>query len=159
MNPPDGTVALRIAFNGALEDVPARPAPEFGAGAFELLACPGLAEGAAAGDVVVPGVDGSFTVLRRSGNLAIHAVAVGVDHQVMERAFSQELERIGGRLDGGIAGMRVYCVRIDVGFPAIQAACEAAAAACPGAQWMFANVYDVETGAVLPWVVERAPRE
>lgn len=147
------TVPLRIAFNGALEHVPARPAPELGAGAFELCACPGLAEGAAAGDVVVADGLGSFTVVRRSGNLTIQAVALpGVDDLVMERAFSRELGRLGGRLDGGFGGIRVYCIPIDAGFSAIESACAEALLACPGAQWMFANVYDVATGALLPWV-------
>lgn len=149
------TVSLRIDFNGALEMVPARPALEYGAGAFELLVCPGLAEGAAAGDVVVPGADGLFAVVHRSGNLTIHAVAVaGVDDSAMERAFSLELGRIGGYLNGGLGGMRVYCIRLDAGFPEIEGACQSALKGCPGAQWMFANVYDVETGKVLPWITE-----
>jgi len=147
------TVSLRIDFNQELEVVPARCLSENGS-IFELLACPGLAEGAAAGDVVMVAHDGSFSVVRRAGNVAIHAIASPeVDADVMEVAFKRELTRVGGRLDGGIGGIRVYCVSATVGFPAIEAACSAALASCPGAQWMYANVYELGTQTPLPWVL------
>lgn len=146
-------ISLLAALDGRLEEVPARAASEMGEGVYQLLASPGVAEGAAVGDFLKVDVRGRFEVLQRSGYLSIQAYpAPGGNADVMARAFSQRLRPLGGALDGGLGDMRVFRVHIDCGFPAIEAACAAALDECPGAKWMFGNVYEPNAQEVLPWI-------
>jgi hypothetical protein len=126
------------------EEVPAR---QHRRGRWELLATPGLATGAAAGDVVAVRDDGSFQVVTRSGNLGMHVTApAGADQQV-DRLTSQ-LRTLGGWLDGRswtrdrAHSLSVYTVPVKAGFPAIEAALRGFAAEVAGSEWYYLNVYD-----------------
>ncbi len=136
-----------------MEAVPATPLDE--PSTFVLAATPGLAQGTAAQDIVRVHDDGSFEVVRRGGNLAVHVLARGLG----DGAYAQleaDVERLGGYLDGGAdtegATVRVFTIPVTAGFPAVEAAFDSFVTRHPQAQWFFGNVYDPADGvSSLNW--------
>jgi hypothetical protein len=128
------------------------PAEEVGPGAFRLLGSPGLAQGAAAGDKVAVHDDGSFNVLERGGNLAIQVVgARGFDAESLQQLVD-DVGRLGGRLDGGEARLRVFTIPVSAGFAAVESAFNDFVGRTTGTEWYFANVYDPRDGVTpLGW--------
>jgi hypothetical protein len=136
-----------------LEAVPAAPAGE--PSTFRLIATPGLVEGTAAEDIVRVEADGSFDVVRRGGNLAVHVFARGLADEAYSN-LEADVERLGGYLDGGggthQTTVRVFTVPVAAGFAAVEAAFNAFAKQHPEAHWSFGNVYDPADGVTpLNW--------
>ncbi|MEV4319120.1 DUF4265 domain-containing protein [Actinocrispum sp. NPDC049592] len=126
------------------ENVPAdRTAPD----EWTLTASPGMAMGAAAGDVVRVRPDGRFDVLTRAGNIAVHAAGPTSATGQFDRLV-QAVERLGGRLDGrgytkdNTSSMAVFTIPYAAGFEAVEAAFNDYAATVPGGEWYYVNVYD-----------------
>jgi hypothetical protein len=137
------------------EDVPAR---ELGGGRWRLLGSPGLAWGAAAGDVLAVAGDGSFTVTGRGGNIAVQVSGpAGAEERLGE--LTERVKALGGWLDSrsatrdGRHTFSVYTVPAAAGFPAVEGAFQAYAAAVPEGQWTYANVF-TEDGEPLNWWLE-----
>jgi Domain of unknown function (DUF4265) len=126
------------------EDVSARGTAD---GGWVLDASPGLALGAAAGDVVEVDPDGTFRVISRGGNVAVHVAAPAAANSQRD-ALTEAIRALGGWLDGrgwtrdGASSLSVYTIPVSAGFPAIQDALAAFSSAAPGSEWYYANVYD-----------------
>jgi hypothetical protein len=144
----DGTVRLLAgkAPSGrpVFEDVPAdRTAPA----TWMLSASPGMAMGAAAGDVVRVRPDGTFDVLTRAGNVAVHVAGPTAATEQFDRLV-ESVEKLGGRLDGrgytrdGTASMVVLTIPFGAGFAAIEAVLNDYAAKAVDVEWYYANIYD-----------------
>jgi uncharacterized protein DUF4265 len=152
-------VAIRLAAgrNAAdepvLETVPAAATDE--PSTFRLIATPGLVQGVAANDVVRVGDQGSFSVVRRGGNLGVQVFA----RELTDNSFASlhaEVERLGGYLDGGggarAASVRVFTIPVSAGFPSVEHAFNSFVSRHPGAEWFFTNVYDPVDGVTpLNW--------
>ena len=134
------------------ETVPAR---KDGDALYELKNSPGMALGAAAGDLVrIADDDGAFEVVRRSGNVAVQCFVAKLSSSARARAASvleTELESLGGWLDGGSARVMIYTVPVAAGLDAISERFEAVAQAYRGFVWMYGNVYDVDGHTPLNW--------
>jgi hypothetical protein len=126
------------------EDVSARAT---GNGSWVLDASPGLALGTAAGDVVEVDPDGTFRVISRGGNVAVH-VGAPAEMNPQRDALTEAIRALGGWLDrrgwtrDGTSSLSVYTIPVAAGFPAIQGALAAFSSAAPGSEWYYANVYD-----------------
>jgi hypothetical protein len=126
------------------EDVSARAT---GNGEWVLEASPGLALGTAAGDVLEVDPDGTFRIITRGGNVAVHVSAPAAANPQRD-ALTEAIRALGGWLDGrdwtrdGTSSLSVYTIPVAVGFPAIQDVLATFSAAAPGSEWYYANVYD-----------------
>ena len=149
-------VAVDGATAGGVELVPAQPQTD---GNWLLLRSPLYALQLAAGDTirVADNEAGAFEVIARGGNVAVHfflAESESDDLQATANAVDRlapEIARLGGHLDGQTAGLIVYTIPVKAGFSAIENVFASAVPELPGAQWQYANVYDVTTGEPLRW--------
>lgn len=132
-----------------MEAVPATPADE--RSCYRLLASPGLAEGAAAGDLLRLRSDGGFEVYERGGNVAVQLFARTFPSESVEDVRARVEELGGCWLDGGGNKVRVFTIPVSAGFPAIEAIFTAYLRAHPAAQWSFANVYEPDGTTPLGW--------
>lgn len=153
----DDVVRLLAGRNSAdepvLEAVPAVPTDE--PDTFRLVATPGLVGGVAAHDVVRVGESGTFSVIRRGGNLAVWVLARDLADEAIAE-LDMEVQRLGGYLDGGggarQASVRVFTVPVTAGFASVEQALDAFVARHPGTEWYFGNVYDPRDGVTpLNW--------
>lgn len=149
-------VAVEGATASGVELVPAQLLTD---GNWLLLRSPLYALQLAAEDTVRVAVNeaGAFEVIARGGNVAVHfflAESESDDLHATARAangLAPEIARLGGRLDGQTPGLIVYTIPVKAGFSAIENVFAAAVSEFPGAQWQYANVYDVATGEPLGW--------
>lgn len=127
------------------------PAERVAEGRFRLTGSPGLAQGAAAGDVVELREDGTFEVIERGGNLAVQVLADEFDPAALAE-LEAALRELGGWLDGGHTKLRVFTVPVAAaGFPAVEEALEAFLTRNADAEWHFGNVYDEDGETTLDW--------
>jgi Domain of unknown function (DUF4265) len=120
-------------------------------GRLRIVASPGVALGAAAGDEVTMNSDGTFRVEKRGMNVAI---------QVYGRAeFADEvlpeLRTLGGSFDGratvGPNTVTVFTVPYRATFVVIEGIFNGLQIRYPEMQWFFANVYDPIDNEPLGW--------
>lgn len=143
-----GTIRLLVSpgpsARPVYEDVSARATDN---GGWVLDASPELVLGTAAGDVVEVDRDGTFRVISRAGNVAVHVGAPAAANSQRD-ALTKTIRALGGWLDGrgwtrdGASSLSVYTIPVAAGFPAIQGALDAFSSAAPGSEWYYANVYD-----------------
>jgi hypothetical protein len=125
------------------EDV---PAVREGAG-WRLSASPGLAMGAAAGDLLRVGPDHSFEVVERGRNIAVHVSAPASAGADLAR-LKAELESLGGWSDGvgwtrdKSSSLTVFTIPFKAGFASVEAALTRYRSAVPAGEWYYVNVYD-----------------
>jgi hypothetical protein len=126
-----------------LEEVPAVREGD----AWRLTASPGLAMGAAAGDLLRVAADHAFEVLERGRNIAVHVSApVKASPQLVK--LRNTLEAMGGWCDGTgwtrdrKSSLSVFTVPFSAGFGPIEAALNEYAKAAPQGEWYYVNVYD-----------------
>jgi hypothetical protein len=117
------------------------PAEKLASGIYRLLASPGLALGAAAGDEVEVHADGSFTVVKRGGNLAIHVLAETFDPNALAD-LEARVRAVGGYLDGGHDRLRVFTIPATMRLPTVEALFSGFASQNPGAEWWVGNTHD-----------------
>jgi hypothetical protein len=140
---PDGSTVLEEVVVEALES-----------GRYRLEQSPGLVMGIAAGDVFELTEERKAVVLERGGNLCIQVYHPPGDATDLERALTERLQPLGGRLDGRSRWQVVYTVPVAVGFKAVEAVLNATVAEFSGAEWYYANVYDNDDGITpLNWWV------
>jgi hypothetical protein len=137
----------------AVESLPVEPS---GDGTYRLLASPGMVEGLAAGDVLA--LDAAkptgYRVIERGGNLCVwfFFAAPGDNRGPAASRLREDVERIGGHLDGDGHASVVFTIPMTAGFPAIEAIMLAAEKRNAGSSWQFANVYDPVDGKTpLNW--------
>jgi hypothetical protein len=113
---------------------------------FRLEHSPGFVEGLAAGDVIEldPNTWLGFRILERGGNLCVwfYFPEIGQNKAPMADRLRQEIEGIGGWLDGGAAYMLVFTIPVAVGFTRVEELFNSAVALIPGSEWLYGNVYD-----------------
>lgn len=126
---------------------------------WQLIRSPLYATEVAAGDVIrlLNDQTGEFEVLEHGGNVCVQFYLSRLDSDnlrattLVANALSQEVESLGGRLDGRTAGLVSFTVPVRAGFPAIERIFQGAIAKYPGTQWQYANVYHPQTGEPLRW--------
>ncbi len=117
---------------------------------FKLLRSPGLVLGLAAGDIIATGEGGTFRLLQRGRNLCVQIFRDG-GLDVLEQVLTQQLEKLGGSLDGRAGKELVYTVPVSAGFGPLEAVLRAAMSKAPGAEWYYGNVYDPVDDRPLNW--------
>lgn len=149
-------VAVEDSATGGVELVPAQ---RVGAGMWLLLRSPLYALRLAAGDTirVDDSESGSFEILAHGGNVAVHFYLPENDLDDLQATKSlgskitPAIIDLGGRSDGQTAGLIVYTIPVEAGFPAIERVFALAVEQFPGAQWEYTNVFDRTTGEPLRW--------
>lgn len=138
------------------EDVPAAREGDN----WRLRASPGLAMGAAAGDLVRVAPDHSFDVLERGRNIAVHVSAPAAARRELD-ALKSRLESLGGWCDGvgwtrdRASSLSVFTVPFRAGFGPVEAALGEYARAVPKGEWYYVNVYDpADDVTPLNWWLE-----
>lgn len=120
-------------------------------GTYRLVKTPLVAQGAAVGDELeVDSVKKTFEVVQHGGNLTVQLF---MDPQLTDDVFQElqpKVQRLGGGLDAHTSSIAGFYVPVRAGFPAVEQVFNEFVAAHPGAEWMFANVYD-EDGKQLWW--------
>jgi hypothetical protein len=130
----------------AFEPVHAVP---LGATRYRIAFIPGLAYDIAAGDEIELSGDGSYTVVARSGNIAVRVLSTQSLHGTQHELTAQ-IGAIGGRLDGSIDRGLAYTIPHSAGFNAIEIVFNAFIRTNPEAEWEYGNVY-AEDGMPLDW--------
>jgi len=141
-----------------LEEVPAAREGDL----WRLTASPGLALGAAAGDLLRVGDDHAFDVLERGRNIAVHVSAPAAGPARTELArLRATLESLGGWCDGvgwtrdRASSLSVFTVPLAASFARIEAALNAYTKAVPAGEWYYVNVYDpADDTTPLNWWLE-----
>jgi hypothetical protein len=118
---------------------------------YRLVKSPGVAQGLAADDELELHDDGTYQVVRRSGNLCIQIFFLEGAARIAGEA-ARHLEPLGGRLDGMTKQGLVYTVPVAAGFPAVERALGELTVQFPLMEWYYGNVYDPADGVTpLNW--------
>ena len=128
------------------EEVLGSPRP---GGTFEVLKTPGLVMGIAAGDQIQIGDEpGTFDVVERGGNLAIHVYGPGS----AGRSIESDVGRLGGWWDGGIPDrLTIYTIPVTAGWAAIEDLLNRLARSAGDVEWFYGNVYAEDGSTPLNW--------
>ncbi|HEV8556113.1 MAG TPA: DUF4265 domain-containing protein [Actinophytocola sp.] len=127
---------------------------------WRLAASPGLAMGAAAGDLLRVHDDNSFEVVERGGNIAVHVSAPSTADAEVDR-LKGTLESLGGWCDGkgwtrDRSSLTVFTIPFRAGFAAIESALNAYLGRVPAGEWYYVNVYDpADDSTPLNWWLEQ----
>ncbi len=116
----------------------------------QLVKSPAFVKGLAAGDVIKlePGSD-EFTILKRSGNLAIRVYTRDDSSELVDE-LSPPLEKLGGELDIETPRLLVYSIHVSCGFQQIERILDSVAS--DEVMWTYGNVYDPQDGQTpLNW--------
>jgi hypothetical protein len=139
---------LRADGSPLTELVPARSIAE---DIVEVLGTPGIVNGCAAGDHIRVENDGSFEVLRRGGNVAVHFYSGARFRPDELSALRTAFEPLHGLVEAPeTARFAVVTVPVSAGFPAIEAAAQTWVDGVADVDWLFGNVYD-EQDQPLNW--------
>jgi hypothetical protein len=118
---------------------------------YRVLASPGLVQGIAADDEIELLPDGQFRVLRRGRNVCVQIFS-RTNIREVERAVTDALRTLGGRLDGSSSKQVVYTVPLRSGFSPIESALNALRERLVDYEWYYGNVYDPKDGVTpLNW--------
>jgi hypothetical protein len=119
---------------------------------WRLLHSPGFVDGVAAGDEIeLLDSAGSFRILRRGGNVAIHLFSESPIAPVRAQLDREVRARLSGRVDGGIERGLVFTVPVSTGLPVIAGFFDDFVRSHPGMTWSYNNIYDPESGKLLEW--------
>ena len=121
---------------------------------FRVLYSPGIAYGVAAGDELEVDEEGRYKVVARAGNLSVRLLC-GSGVADIEQSLTEQIERIGGRLDGQVRAGLAYTIPLSVGRDVIGQLFAKAKQENPGALWEYGNVYD-EDGKLMEWLRSEA---
>lgn len=147
-------VLLRIGErNGEPDYEPVHVDPVAG-NRFRVLYSPVFAYGMAAGDELEVDEEGRYNVVARAGNLSVRLLcANGVAD--IEPSLTEQIVRIGGRLDGQVRAGLAYTIPLSAGRDVIGQLFSKAKQENPGALWEYGNVYD-EDGNLMEWLRSEA---
>lgn len=149
-------IAVADATRPGIEQVPARRISDI---EWQLTRSPLYATEVAAGDVirVINHDTGEFEIVARGGNVCVQFYMGASDVNDAEattraaQTIAREIEPLGGTMDAQTAGLIVFTIPVEVGFPAIEGVFVAAVERHPGAEWQYSNVYHPTTGDPLGW--------
>ena len=122
-------------------------------GCFELIRSPLFVRNLAAGDVfrLQEGSKGRFTIVRRSGKLAIRVFS-REDVEGLALNLSPEVEKLDGSLDLQTPRALVYSLHVNIGFSAIEQLFDSFMTRYPDTVWYYGNIYDPQDGVTpLNW--------
>lgn len=116
----------------------------------QLVKSPAFIKGIASGDTIkLEQGTQDFTLVKRSGNLAIRVISRDDIGDVAEQ-LTPALEKLGGELDIETQRMLAYSIHVSCGFNEIEAILNKVAG--PSVIWMYGNVYDPNDGQTpLNW--------
>ncbi|ACR13240.1 DUF4265 domain-containing protein [Teredinibacter turnerae] len=119
-------------------------------GAFQLVKSPAFVRGIASGDhIKVDRKTGSFTLVKRAGNLCIRVFS-RTGAAALAEQLVPELEKLGGELDYENARMLVFSIHVSCGFQTIEDILNRCLGDDGGSTWMYGNVYDIVEGQQQP---------
>lgn len=128
---------------------------------WRLKASPGLAMGAAAGDLLRVGPDYAFDVLERGRNIAVHVSAPATASGELA-TLQTKIESMGGWCDGvgwardRSSSLSVFTIPFHAGFAQIEATLNEYVSAVPAGEWYYVNVYDPADDATpLNWWLDQ----
>ena len=129
---------------------------QIGPDRFRLVYSPGFVEGLAAGDVIELSAEDrlGYRIVERAGNLCVWFFfnRLGQNRGPEAERLREEVERIGGWLDGGGAYLLIFTIPVSAGFPAVERVFDAAVTRIAGSEWLYGNVYDPNDGQTpLNW--------
>ncbi len=122
-------------------------------GYYEILQSPLFIRNLAKGDIIAvkPDTPDHFTLIQRSGNLAIRVFRKD-DLGALELALTPEVEKLDGSLDLQTQRGMSYSLHVNLGFAAIENLFDNMMASFPGTVWYYGNVYDPADGtSPLNW--------
>lgn len=121
-------------------------------GHYLLLHSPGFVRGVARGDVIAMDSQraGTFTVVRRGGNLALRVYCRG-DAEVLDTVLTPQVTQLEGRRDIKAAHLLVYSIPVQAEFKSVEAVFDQATSGSDEANWAYGNVYDERSGEPLNW--------
>ena len=117
----------------------------------QLVRSPAFLKGLASGDTikVQPG-EGTFELVRRSGNLAVRVFCRG-DSAELSDQLTPQLEKLGGELDMETPRLLIYSIHVSCGFTEIEKILNSITDGA-NSVWYYGNVYDAEDGQTpLNW--------
>jgi len=116
----------------------------------QLVKSPAFIKGIASGDTIkLEQGTQDFTLVKRSGNLAIRVISRDDIGDVAEQ-LTPALEKLGGELDIETPRMLVYSIHVSCGFTEIEAILNKVAS--DSVIWLYGNVYDPKDGQTpLNW--------
>ncbi|MEC8427883.1 MAG: DUF4265 domain-containing protein [Pseudomonadota bacterium] len=116
----------------------------------QLVKSPAFIKGIASGDTIkLEQGTQDFTLVKRSGNLAIRVISREDIGDVAEQ-LTPALEKLGGELDIETPRMLVYSIHVSCGFTEIEAILNKAVS--ESVIWLYGNVYDPKDGQTpLNW--------
>lgn len=121
---------------------------------FRVLYSPGFAYGVAAGDELEVDEEGRYQVVARGGNLSVRLLC-GNGVADIEPSLTEQIERIGGRLDGQVRAGLAYTIPLSAGRDVIGQIFAQAKQENRGVLWEYGNVYD-EDGKLMEWLRSEA---
>jgi hypothetical protein len=124
-------------------------------GLYRLRHSPGLVHGVAAGDVIRITSPDTFDVVDRSGNLSVWVYGSDGHQQTTIDELTPQLQRLGGRLDGGSGKLVIFTIPVDAGFAAAEEVLNAHVARHPKTEWYYGNVYAEGGDTPLGWWDDR----
>jgi hypothetical protein len=116
----------------------------------QLVKSPAFIKGIASGDTIkLTAGTQEFSLLKRSGNLAIRVISRDKISSIAEN-LTPHLEKLGGELDVETPHMLVYSIHVSCGFQQIEEILNKIAS--ESVIWLYGNVYDPQDGQTpLNW--------
>jgi hypothetical protein len=90
-----------------------------------------------------------YRLLKRGGNVCVQVIRTEGLTECQTR-LSELVESLGGWCDGATPQLLVFTIPVGVGFANIEKTFHECESICPGATWMYNNVYDA-SGRPLGW--------
>lgn len=129
------------------------PVEQLGANHFKLKNSPGFVECLAAGDEfeLSDTEPLGYKLLRHSGNLCVwYYFNETKDTKGAEaKQLQEEVETLGGWLDGGLKFMLIFTIPFSAGFAKIDEVFNQAQNRIFNSGWEYGNVYDTKDGVTL----------
>jgi hypothetical protein len=121
-------------------------------GSYLMLHSPAFVRGLARGDSIelVSKRAGTFTVLRRAGNIAVRVYCKS-DSAVLDAALTPHVTQFDGRRDIKSEHLLVYSIPVQAGFDSIESVFDQQLSGSADASWSYGNVYDEHSGEPMQW--------
>lgn len=147
------TIPLRVGNDSGAQPILERiPARRLSSSRFQLIRSPGLVEGLAAGDEIEVVDQNRFVVKQRGGNVCVWVYFERELEPVGTADLREEVESLGGYLDGGTHASLIFTIPASAGLKRIESVFERLVDPTAGVTWMFGNVYDPVDGRTpLGW--------
>jgi len=117
---------------------------------FQLVKSPGFLRGIARGDVIkVDKEKGSYTLVKRAGNLCIRVIAKNSIAKI-SGSLVPAMEKLGASLDYENERMLIFSIHVSCGFQAIEQILNSHVGKNGESSWIYGNVYSIVNGELVP---------